>query len=213
MLRIIAGELGGRRLRAPAGLSTRPTADRVRQALFNILLEPPPGSAALDLYAGSGALGIEALSRGCERALFVDRDPHALRTLHQNLGDLGLAGRTATLQLEVPRALERLLRRPGELLAGAPPFGWIFADPPYKSGELPPLLELIGANAARLLLADGVVVVEHAARDAAMERERFGALIRSSTRRYGDTALSFFTVSPSPPSPPSGPTRAEDRMP
>lgn len=201
MLRIIAGELGGRRLRAPSGLSTRPTADRVRQALFNILPEPPPGAAALDLYAGSGALGIEALSRGCERALFVDHDPRALRTLHQNLGDLGLAGRTATLQLEVRRALELLLRRPGDLLDGAPPFGWIFADPPYKAGELPPLLELIGANAGALLLPGGVVVAEHAARDSAMERERFGALARSTTRRYGDTALSFFTVS------------AEDRMP
>lgn len=211
MLRIIAGELGGRRLRAPSGLSTRPTADRVREALFNILPEPPHGAAALDLYAGSGALGIEALSRGCERALFVDHDPRALRTLHQNLGDLGLSGRTATLQLAVPRAIERLLRRPGELLAGAPPFGWIFADPPYKAGELPPLLELIGANAEALLLPGGVVVAEHAARDAAMERERFGALTRSTTRRYGDTALSFFTWSPSHPSGPNH--RAEDRMP
>src|ERR1700712_2454901 len=98
MLRVISGEHGGRRLRTPAGLRTRPTADRVRQALFNILLPPPPGSVVLDLYAGTGALGIEALSRGAARAVFVDDDKVACQVLRDNLRLLGLSGRATVLE-------------------------------------------------------------------------------------------------------------------
>lgn len=195
MLRIIAGELGGRRLRAPSGLSTRPTADRVRQALFNILPEPPVDAAALDLYAGSGALGIEALSRGCTRALFIDQDPHALRTLQQNLGELGLGPRTTTLQLPVMRALQRLVQRPREL-AVQPPFSWVFADPPYalaREGEVAALLGFLSAHHATLLAPEAIVVIEHAARDHdAPLAAGSGSLVRTEVRRYGDTALSFF---------------------
>lgn len=195
MLRIIAGELGGRRLRAPAGLSTRPTADRVRQALFNILPAPPEGAAVLDLYAGSGALGIEALSRGCGRAVFVDQDARALQTLHRNLADLGLLERTTTLALPVLRALPRL--------GTAGPFAWVFADPPYAAaarGELGELLELLGAHRSTLLTEDATVVIEHAARDSELPvlRAAHGALFRTAVRRYGDTALSFFIVTPEP---------------
>ena len=93
MLRIIAGELGGRRLRTPAGRLTRPTADRVREALFNILGPPPEGAAVLDLYAGSGALGIESLSRGAAHATFVEQDAQVCRTIATNLRELGLAER------------------------------------------------------------------------------------------------------------------------
>ncbi|MFO0573653.1 MAG: 16S rRNA (guanine(966)-N(2))-methyltransferase RsmD [Polyangia bacterium] len=203
MLRIIAGELGGRRLRAPAGLSTRPTADRVRQALFNILPPPPEGAAALDLYAGSGALGIEALSRGCERAVFVDQDPKALQTLHTNLADLGLRERGATLALPVLRAVQRLAR---DRATSGGPFAWVFADPPYAAaarGELGELLELLGAHHEALLTPDAIVVIEHAARDAELPvlRAPHGALSRTSVRRYGDTALSFFTSTPLTPEP------------
>lgn len=201
MLRIIAGELGGRRLRAPAGLSTRPTADRVRQALFNILPPPPEGAAALDLYAGSGALGIEALSRGCGRAVFVDQDPRALQTLHRNLADLGLLERGATLAQPVLRAVQRLAQLPPG--AGGGPFTWVFADPPYAAaarGELDELLQLLGAHQTALLTPDATVVIEHAARDCELPvlRATHGALFRTSVRRYGDTALSFFIVTPEP---------------
>ena len=100
MLRIIAGELGGRRLRAPAGLATRPTTDRVREALFNILVSSPLplyGGTVLDLYAGSGALGIEALSRGASSVVFVEQDPQAAKILRQNLHELSLSTRALVL--------------------------------------------------------------------------------------------------------------------
>src|ERR1700712_4417172 len=100
MLRVISGEHGGRRLRTPAGLRTRPTADRVRQALFNILLPPPPGSVVLDLYAGTGALGIEALSRGAARAVFVDQSRAAVDAVEANLQATGLGDRARVVRGE-----------------------------------------------------------------------------------------------------------------
>ena len=105
MIRIVAGTLGGRRLRTPPGLTTRPTAERVRQALFNILGPLPPGCTVWDLCAGSGALGIEALSRGAGQAIFVDSDAVACRVLRQNLVDLGLASRTQVVQAPLSRFL------------------------------------------------------------------------------------------------------------
>ncbi len=98
MIRIVAGALGGRRLRTPVGLQTRPTAERVRQALFNILGEIESGCTVWDLYAGSGALGIEALSRGAGQAVFVDSDPAACRVLRQNLATLGLSSRARVVE-------------------------------------------------------------------------------------------------------------------
>ena len=105
MIRIVAGTLGGRRLRTPPGLTTRPTAERIRQALFNILGPLPPGCTVWDLCAGSGALGIEALSRGAGQAIFVDSDAVACRVLRQNLVDLGLASRTQVVQAPLSRFL------------------------------------------------------------------------------------------------------------
>src|SRR5918912_1326417 len=92
-MRLTGGTDRGRKLRAPKGSSTRPTASRVREAIFNILGPPPPDAPVLDLYAGTGALGIEALSRGAPKAVFVERDPRALSTLGRNLRELGLDGR------------------------------------------------------------------------------------------------------------------------
>jgi len=191
MLRVIAGEHRGRRLRAPAGLHTRPTADRVRQALFNILPPPPPGSVALDLYAGSGALGIEALSRGAAAAVFVDDDVAACAVLRDNLRALGLGARAVVLAQRVERVLPRLLQRglvPG---GAAPPFSYVFADPPYKDvpSAVPALLRFFFAHQAALLGPDGVLVVEHDRRT-----ELTGDLPRIDVRRYGDTALSFFAA-------------------
>jgi 16S rRNA (guanine966-N2)-methyltransferase len=191
MLRIIAGELGGRRLRAPGGMGTRPTSERVREALFSILTSaaegaPFDGATVLDLYAGSGALGIEALSRGAAHATFVEQDAVACRTLRENLRGLGLDGRAQVVQRPVRAGLPQVLSHG--------PFHFIFADPPYASDELPWLLETLAR--ARALAPRGCLVVERASRDADALADATpdepAALVLADRRRYGDTALLFY---------------------
>jgi 16S rRNA (guanine966-N2)-methyltransferase len=184
MLRIIAGELGRRRLRAPAGSRTRPTAERVREALFGILGEPPADAAILDLYAGSGALGIEAMSRGARRGVFVERDPQVFVTLCQNLRELGLGERVSVQKLAVLPALRLLSRTDAR-------FHYIFADPPYSSPELPELLMILKESA--LLAPNGLLICERAKRDAKAltdAAQRLGFPIYDE-RHYGDSALVF----------------------
>jgi 16S rRNA (guanine(966)-N(2))-methyltransferase RsmD len=181
-MRITGGELGGRTLKAPRGLATRPTADRVRQALFNILSPLPAGARVLDLYAGSGALGIEALSRGAALAVFVEESPRAAAVLLANLADLGLSGRSQLLRLPVRRALREL-----QALA---PFDLIFADPPYQAGLLPDLLTQLGGPWRSLIREGGLVIVEHLEKQALLPT--YGELARADHRCYGQTALSFY---------------------
>lgn len=189
MIRIVAGALGGRRLRTPVGLHTRPTAERVRQALFNILGEIEAGCTVWDLYAGSGALGIEALSRGAGQAVFVDSDPAACRVLRQNLVTLGLSSRARVVEAALVRFL-------GGTSFPAEPADLIFADPPYASGELPRLLDWLSAHAAECLTRHGRVVIETDLRnvgDCEVGAQR-GVLICTDSRRYGDTVLLFWDV-------------------
>lgn len=193
MIRVISGELGGRRLQAPPGLSTRPTADRVRQSLFNILdarAPIPAGATVLDLYAGTGALGIEALSRGAARAVFVEQDVRAGAILQKNLAALGLLPRALVLTQPVARALEALSRPDPARAAFAPPFHYIFADPPYALEALRPLLAVFGPAGPRWLGADGLFVIEHGRREPAPARA--SDLAQVDSRRYGDTVLSFY---------------------
>ena len=182
-MRVIAGRAGGRHLVAPPGAGTRPTADRVREALFSIL-GPPPGDEplVLDLCAGAGALGIEALSRGAARAVFVDRSRTALRYLRRNLDDLGMAGASEVHQDSAARFAARLAD------AGGPAFSWIFLDPPYQSDVGPATLAELGR--AGLLVPDGVAVLEHDRRRP--PHECYGVLVKADCRRYGDTELSFY---------------------
>jgi 16S rRNA (guanine966-N2)-methyltransferase len=177
-MRIIAGTLGGRRLKAPAGDDTRPTADRVREALFSILGPPPEGARVLDLCAGAGGLGLEALSRGAASAVFVDADRRAVEALHANIEALGVQAASQVHKADVRTQLRKL----------AGPFDWVFADPPYASGLCDPLLAELGDG--RLLAGGAVVVVEHDRRQAPAERH--GCLVRTDQRRYGDTVLSFY---------------------
>jgi len=121
-MRLTGGLDRGRKLRAPRGSHTRPTAAKVREAIFNILGPPPEGSV-LDLYAGTGALGIEALSRGAHRAVFVERDHQALVVLRRNLRELGVEERSSVLGGEVCGALRRLASQEEH-------FSWVFLDPP-----------------------------------------------------------------------------------
>jgi len=166
-VRVVAGEFRGRRLTAPESSSTRPTTDRVREAIFNALtsLGVIDGALVADLYAGSGALGIEALSRGAEHCTFVESDRHALSAIHDNIATLGLTGRTRVMS--------------GDVLAMIPRIDCdlAFADPPYKFTDWPRLLGRLTA---------GFLVAEAAAEVAAAPGWK-----QQRVKRYGRTWVTF----------------------
>jgi 16S rRNA (guanine(966)-N(2))-methyltransferase RsmD len=167
-MRIVAGTHGGRRLLAPRGREVRPTSDRVREALFSILGDRVVGASVLDLFAGTGALGLEALSRGAARATFVDRDTSAVQA---NLAALGLEG-------EVHRRDALAFLR-----AGAGPFDLVFLDPPYRdAGSLGPKL----ADTLPAALARGALVVSESDRREPLDLPGLETL---DERRYGDTLI------------------------
>jgi 16S rRNA (guanine966-N2)-methyltransferase len=170
-MRIIAGELRGRRIDAPKGGHTRPTSDFVREAAFN-LIGPVDGAVVLELYAGSGALGLEALSRGAESCLFVDSSRDACRTIGANLEKLDLRATVLCMDAERALAHER------------GPFDLILADPPYELAAY----DRLAPHLTRLLAADGLAVVQT---PAALEPHLEGLTIRTS-RRYGSARLTLF---------------------
>jgi 16S rRNA (guanine966-N2)-methyltransferase len=180
-MRIIGGRVGGRTLKAPRGANTRPTSDKVREAIFNILVaRADPPAQVLDLYAGSGGLGLEALSRGAGRALFVDADGDACDLVRANAHALGLPAEVRLMP--VVRWLSK---------EGGGEWGWIFLDPPYdshKTGELEKALELIAKKG--LLAPGGILVAEHEWRNA--PEDRYGTLALFDRRRYGQTSVSFY---------------------
>jgi 16S rRNA (guanine966-N2)-methyltransferase len=176
MMRVIAGELGGRRLRSPRGAGTRPTSERVREALFSMLGDLS-GLRVLDLFAGSGALGIEALSRGAAAATFVERSPRALGALRGNIAALGLSERARVVEGDALAAL----RLPGE-------YDLVFLDPPYAAAR--PLAGALERGIAGVLAAGGRVVSE-SDRRAPLE---LGLPLRRE-RRYGDTMIRIHETS------------------
>jgi len=180
-MRIVAGEWKGRKLSTPAGRRTRPTADRVRTALMDTLRPWLPGARFLDLFAGAGGVGIEALSRGAAEAVFVETDPVALARLRENLARLGVQGRGRVLRREASEAIEALKR------AGAR-FSLIFLDPPYGSALAAETLTRLAHGA--LLEPDGVVIAQHLTKEPL--GEGVGFLVRWRTRRFGETTLTFF---------------------
>jgi 16S rRNA (guanine966-N2)-methyltransferase len=176
-MRVIAGRLGGRRLRSPPGRRTRPTSERVREALFSMLGEVS-GARVLDLYAGTGALGIEALSRGAASAVFVERDAAAARVLRENLGALGIGEQEAEVRRgEVLTAL-RSARRARET------YDLLFIDPPYSRAR-----DWQAELAAGIppLLAPGARVVVESGRRAQLELP----IAVERERRYGDTSITI----------------------
>jgi 16S rRNA (guanine966-N2)-methyltransferase len=181
---VIGGALGGRRLRAPRGLETRPTSDRVREALF-MSLEPLAGANVVDLFSGSGALGIEALSRGAAHVDFVEAAPSARRVLSMNLADLGIGSRATVWPLSLPQGLKRLEAR----LEAA---DVILMDPPYGGELARAALEAVGARAG--LRASARVVVEHHRRDVMPQSCR--QLVRSRERHYGETVVTTYVIGP-----------------
>lgn len=182
-MRVIAGTARGLRLAAPAGLHTRPTSDRVKEALFSIIASRREmvGSRILDICAGTGSLGIEALSRGAAACSFIELDRHALTLLEKNLAKAGLAERGECLLLEALKGLAALSLRKKL-------FDIVFLDPPYSSNLYVPVLEAL--SSLSLLSDGGLLVAECAVRNPLAER--YGLLYRIDRRVYGDTALEFF---------------------
>jgi 16S rRNA (guanine966-N2)-methyltransferase len=176
-VRIVGGSLGGRVLRAPSGAATRPTSEKVREAVFQII-GPIEGAHVLDLFAGSGALGIEALSRGAAHATFVDSGRHACAAIRDNLRDLALEDRATVLAIDAIVAA----RRPT-----ATPWRLVFVDPPYASDLA---TRAVLALPAETLAPDAVIVIEHDRRNA--PPESLGSLLRTDERRYGDTHIAFY---------------------
>ena len=182
-VRITGGVHRGRRLRLPRSANLRPTSDRVRSAVFSILgADSLQGTLALDLYAGSGVLGLEALSRGAAGAVFVEADARRCRHIRDALMALGLADRGSVHNGRVERVLDTL---------SADGFGVAFADPPYALTDWQPLMGLL--NRAGLLAEGAVVVAEHR-HDTGLADE-YGGLALLTRRRYGDTAISIYEKS------------------
>lgn len=188
-MRIIAGMYRSRALEAPPGLSTRPTSDRLRETLFNVLAPRMPNAVFLDLYAGSGAVGIEAISRGAAHVTFVEQAPAALKVLHRNLARLGI---TNGFRVR-PESVKTFLRSAADAGSKQEPFEVIFLDPPYDAArEYAATLGQLG-HATTGILAPGAVVVAEHRRKQTLE-ERYGSLKRSRLLEQGDAALSFYAM-------------------
>jgi 16S rRNA (guanine(966)-N(2))-methyltransferase RsmD len=184
-MRIIAGSYRSRTLEAPAGLATRPTSDRLRETLFNVLAPQIKGAAFLDLYAGSGAVGIEALSRGAASVEFVERSPAALKVLRANLARLGV---TAGFRIHAG-SVGAVLRRMRPVKA----FDLVFLDPPYDAAaEYAATLGLLGSNMVGVLAAGAQVIAEHRKKE--RFEDRYGELVRTRLLEQGDAALSFYAA-------------------
>lgn len=184
-MRVIAGSLRSRSLQAPPGLATRPTSDRLRETLFNVLAPRIEGATFLDLYAGSGAVGIEAKSRGAGLVVLVERASPALKVMRANLQALGLKD-----GIDVHAgAVGAFLRRESEEAR----FDLVFLDPPYDAdAEYGNALGLLGGEVLRLLSPAALVIAEHRRKEKLSDV--YGALKRTRLLEQGDAALSFYAV-------------------
>jgi len=171
----------GRRIHAPRGERTRPTSGRLKKSLFDVLAGHLPGARVLDLYAGSGSLAFEALSRGAAEAVVVERNRKACESIRRNAGELRLADRVEILQMDVWSALSKLRHRGDR-------FAVVFADPPYRSNEPEDLLVQLGD--ALLFAEGGLLVMEHHHKREL--RDRYGSLSRLRMLKAGESCLTFF---------------------
>ena len=187
-VRIIAGSLRSRTLEAPPGLTTRPTSDRLRETLFNVLAPRIQGAAFLDLYAGSGAVGIEALSRGAARVEFVEQAPKALKALQGNLERLGLSAGFQVHAVAVGAFLRRASQVPKRER-----YEVVFLDPPWDAAaQYAATLGQLGGSAAGLLAPGGLVIAEHRRKERL--EDNYGSLQRTRLLEQGDAALSFYAA-------------------
>lgn len=178
-MRVIGGEFRSRRLKSPPGDAVRPTPDRLREALFSVLAPRIGGSVFVDAYAGGGSVGIEALSRGARRAIFLEKSRSALRTLQANIESLGLEDRCEIRAGDAARTIAKL----GACI--------VFLDPPYpRESEYHLALEALEGD------PPGLVIVQHAAKFAGSLKEHYGPLRRFRILSQGDNSLSFYAPDP-----------------
>ena len=182
-MRIISGISKGRRLAAPKSQAIRPTSDRVKESIFNILGGQVEGKVVLDLFAGTGNLGIETLSRGAKRVLFVEKGRQALKLIQKNLSQFGMRERSEILPKDVSRAIG-ILKQRGES------FDLILMDPPYEKGLIQKTL--LKLHLHKIYHEGSILVIEHDRREPIPERLEGWTLIRQ--RRIGDTVISFFSA-------------------
>jgi 16S rRNA (guanine966-N2)-methyltransferase len=182
-MRVIAGKYRSRRLRTPGFLGVRPTSDRLRETLFNILGPSVEDSLFIDLYTGTGAIGIEAVSRGAREVFFIDRDPACISLTRQNLESLDIRTGIEVIMSDAERGLEKLAAR--HLIAD-----FIFFDPPYNDEGYEDLLDYL--DASHLIAPQGIVIAEHSSK---LELpERLARLERTRLLEQGDAALSFYRL-------------------
>jgi 16S rRNA (guanine(966)-N(2))-methyltransferase RsmD len=201
-MRVIAGTYRSRPLIAPRGDSTRPTSDRLRETLFNILAPRLDACRFADLYAGTGAVGIEALSRGAAQVWFAEKAEPALTTIRANLKALKIAHGFAIEERGTGALLERLAKTAQKTADGgaahsAGPIDVVYLDPPWEAeAEYERTLHLLGSARGRVVLAPtALVVAEHSSKHPLAER--FGNLLQTRTLKQGDAALSFYAITES----------------
>lgn len=187
-MRVIAGTFRSRQLKSLKGDALRPTSDRLRETLFNVIAGRVSDSRFLDLFAGTGAVGIEAISRGAQEAVFIENHAPAAALIRKNLASLGIQSGARVLPLDAMRGLEKLAAEPTTRTS---PFDLIFLDPPYAAAEdYRRILNFLGA--APFLAADGVVIAEH--RHSFDLPETIGHLRRVRVLRQGDSSLTFYRI-------------------
>jgi 16S rRNA (guanine(966)-N(2))-methyltransferase RsmD len=180
-MRIGGGEAKGIHIKSPKGIRTRPTADKLREAIFDMLGERVTGAKVLDLFAGSGALGIESLSRGAEFAVFVEKDRTAARIIEENLAKTGLSSKAQLIRADFRLAIKRLHREQRR-------FDLIFLDPPYQADLVGDMV--FGLDSHLLVEPNAVIVYEHFKKTA--PPASISGLPLAETRQYGQTSLSYF---------------------
>ncbi len=179
-MRIIAGELKGRRLVTPADNRVRPTTDKVKEAVFSMISAYLPDSVVVDLFAGTGNLGLEDISRGAKRAYFVDRDRTSIAMIRENVKHCKVEDRSVILWSDYTAALKKINDK----------VDVIFLDPPYTAGFIDKCLEAVAES--NILLDDGIIVAEHSAKDAVPETA--GGFVKVKTRRYGSINISVYEM-------------------
>lgn len=182
-MRVISGKARGHALKAPQGLNTRPTADRVKESIFNIVQSKLYDSIVIDLFAGSGNLGIESLSRNASKAYFIDNNKNSIQSIRENLKKTNLVNSSIVIQTDVLSAIKKLSTQGVKA-------NIIFLDPPYSKGFVTPTLEDIVSF--EILQPDGIVIVEHNRADEVPESVH--NLQKYRTNNYGDVAVSFYEL-------------------
>ncbi|MCQ6279776.1 16S rRNA (guanine(966)-N(2))-methyltransferase RsmD [Bacillus sp. EB600] len=180
-MRVVSGTCKGRALRAVPGNTTRPTTDKVKEAIFNMIGPYFDGGMALDLFAGSGGLGIEAVSRGLDKAIFIDRDHKAIQTIRENISTCQLEEKTEVYRNDADRALKALMKR--EIS-----FDFIFLDPPYKQRQLVSLMEKMDQH---MLVHNGSMIVCEHSHEVVLPSS-IGGLTQIKHEKYGIIAITIY---------------------